>query len=39
MTLSRAMGYTWKALWPKENDDVGQALEPEQEAVVLAVAA
>ena len=34
--LSRAIGYTWKALWPKvnkleENRDVGRALEREQE--------
>ena len=44
MVLSRAIGYTWKALWPKlkkleENHDVGQALEPEQEERVLRAAA
>jgi integrase len=42
--LSRAIGHTWKALWPQvrkleENQDIGKALEPEQEAAVLAVAA
>ena len=41
--LSRALGHTWKTLWPKvraleENKDVGKALEPEQEAAVLEVA-
>lgn len=44
MVLSRAVGYTWKALWPKlkkleENHDVGRALEPEEEKRVLAAAA
>ena len=44
MVLSRAVGYTWKALWPKlkklqENQDVGRALEPEEEKRVLAAAA
>ena len=43
MVLSRAIGYTWKALWPKvkkleENHDVGRALEPEEEQRVLAAA-
>lgn len=38
--LSRAVGHTWKALWPKvrkleENTDIGKALEPEQEQAVL----
>lgn len=42
--LSRAIGFTWKALWPKlkkleENHDVGRALEPEEEKRVLAAAA
>jgi integrase len=42
--LSRAIGYTWKALWPKvrrleENSDIGKALEPEQEKAILEVAA
>jgi integrase len=42
--LSRAIGYTWKALWPKlkkleENHDVGRALEPEEEQRVLTAAA
>jgi hypothetical protein len=44
MVLSRAIGYTWKALWPRlkkldENRDIGQALEPEQEQRVLTAAA
>jgi integrase len=44
MVLSRAMGYTWKALWPKlkkleENHDVGRALEPEEEKRILDAAA
>jgi integrase len=44
MVLSRAIGYTWKALWPKlkkleENHDVGRALEPEEEKKILAAAA
>jgi integrase len=42
--LSRTLGYTWKALWPKlakleENKDAGLALEPEQESAVLGAAA
>ena len=33
MVLSRAIGYTWKALWPKvkkleENQDTGRAQRP-----------
>jgi integrase len=41
--LSRALGHTWKTLWPKarpleENRDVGKALDPEQEAAVLEAA-
>jgi len=44
LVLSRAVGYTWKALWPKlkklqENQDVGRALEPDEEKRVLAAAA
>ncbi len=44
MVLSRAIGYTWKALWPKvkkleENRDVGRALEPEEESRILTAAA
>lgn len=44
MVLSRAIGYTWKALWPKikkleENHDAGRALEPEEEKRVLDAAA
>lgn len=44
MALSRAMGYTWKALWPKlkkleENHDVGRALEPDEEKRILDAAA
>jgi len=42
--VSRALGFTWKALWPKlakleENKDAGVALEPEQETALLAAAA
>jgi integrase len=42
--LSRALGRTWKSLWPKlakleENRDVGRALEAEEEAALLAAAA
>ncbi len=44
MVLSRAIGYTWKALWPKlkkleENHDVGRAIELEEEKRVVAAAA
>jgi integrase len=44
MVLSRAIGYTWKALWPKvkkleENHDVGRALESDEETRILAAAA
>lgn len=44
MVLSRAIGYTWKALWPKlkkleENRDVGRALEAEEEKRILEAAA
>jgi integrase len=44
MVLSRAIGYTWKALWPKlkkleENRDVGRALEAEEEKRLLDAAA
>jgi len=44
MVLSRAVGSTWKALWPKlkkleENHDVGRALEPEEEKRILDAAA
>jgi len=42
--LARAIGATWTALWPKlkkleENQDVGRALEIDEEARVLASAA
>ena len=42
--LSCAIGYTWKALWPKlkkleENRDVGTALEPDEEKETLDAAA
>ncbi|MBM3795331.1 MAG: site-specific integrase [Acidobacteria bacterium] len=42
--LSRAMGYTWKAVWPRlkkleENHDIGRALEPAEEKAVLDAAA
>jgi integrase len=42
--LSRALGHTWKALWPKlskleENRDVGRALEPNEQAAILKAAA
>ena len=44
MVLSRAIGYTWRALWPKlkkleENQDAGRALDREEEDRVLAAAA
>ena len=44
MVLSRAIGYTWRALWPKikkleENQDIGRALEPDEEKRLLAAAA
>ena len=44
MVLSRAVGFTWKALWPKlrkleENHDIGRALETEEEKRILASAA
>jgi integrase len=44
MTLSRAMGQTWKTLWPRvkkleENRDVGRALEAEEEKAILEAAA
>ena len=43
MVLSRAIGRTWTALWPKvkklsENRDVGRALEIEEEAAIVAAA-
>lgn len=42
--LSRAMGHTWRELWPKvkkleERKDIGQALSPEQQDCVLDEAA
>jgi hypothetical protein len=42
--LARAMGSTWKALWPKlkkleENHDIGRALETDEEKRVVAAAA
>ncbi|MCW5976838.1 MAG: site-specific integrase [Bryobacteraceae bacterium] len=42
--LSRAIGLPWRALWPKvrkleENSDVGRALEPEEERLLLEAAA
>jgi len=44
MVLSRAIGYTWKALWPKvkkleENRDAGRALESDEEKRILDAAA
>lgn len=44
IVLSRAMGSTWKVLWPKvkkleENTDVGRALEVDEEARLLSAAA
>jgi len=38
--LSRAVGYTWKGLWPKlkkleENHDVGRALETAEEKAIM----
>lgn len=43
MVLSRAIGYTWKALWPKvkkleENQDTGRALETDEETRLLSAA-
>jgi integrase len=42
--LSRALGYTWRALWPRlkkmeERKDVGRALSPDEERAILAAAA
>ncbi len=42
--LSRAMGQTWRGLWPKvkkleENHDAGRALEPAEEKALLDAAA
>jgi len=42
--LASAMGHTWKTLWPRvkklaENHDVGRALLPEQEELILQTAA
>jgi len=42
--LAAALGYTWKALWPRvkrleENHDVGRALEPSEEEAILNTAA
>jgi integrase len=44
LVLSRAIGHTWKALWPKvkrleENHDAGRALEASEEAALLAAGA
>ena len=44
MVLSRAMGNTWKTLWPKvkkleENHDIGRALEADEEKAILEAAA
>jgi len=44
LVLSRAIGYTWKALWPKvkkleENRDAGRALEADEEKRVFTAAA
>lgn len=44
LVLSRAIGSTWKALWPKqkkleENTDVGRALEHEEQERLLSAAA
>lgn len=43
MVLSRAIGYTWKALWQKvkkleENQDTGRALETDEETRLLSAA-
>ena len=42
--LSRAVGFTWRMLWPnvkplEENNDVGKALEPDEESRMLEAAA
>jgi integrase len=44
LVLSRAIGRTWKTLWPKvkrleENHDAGRALDSSEEAALLAAAA
>jgi len=44
LILSRAMGRTWRDLWPdvpklEEREDIGRALAPEEEAALLAASA
>lgn len=44
LCLSRAVGRTWKQLWPdvpklEEREDIGRALSPEEEATLLNAAA
>lgn len=44
LCLSRAMGHTWRELWPdvprlEEPEDIGRALAPDGEAALLAAAA
>jgi integrase len=44
LCLSRAIGYTWRELWPgiprlEEPEDIGRALLPEEEAALLGAAA
>jgi integrase len=44
LILSRAIGHTWRELWPgvprlEEREDIGRALAPEEESALLAAAA
>jgi integrase len=44
LCLSRAIGHTWRQLWPgvpklEEREDIGRALAPEEETALLAAAA
>jgi integrase len=44
LILSRAIGHTWRELWPgvrklEEREDIGRALAPEEEAALLGAAA
>jgi len=44
LILSRAIGHTWRELWPgvpklEEREDIGRALAPDEEAALLAAAA
>jgi len=44
LILSRAIGHTWRELWPgvpklEEREDIGRALAPDEESALLAAAA